>query len=84
MAKVALLNLKSEKVGEIDLNDEVFGVQDVMGYPECRGIQARGISPDRVFGPGCVHGYRARTVLGYGAVAGPAARSRRVVPVWAA
>jgi len=29
MAKVALLNLKSEKVGEIDLNDEVFGVQDI-------------------------------------------------------
>jgi large subunit ribosomal protein L4 len=29
MAKVALLNLKSEKVGEIDLNDEVFGVQEI-------------------------------------------------------
>jgi large subunit ribosomal protein L4 len=29
MAKVALLNTKSEKVGEIDLKDEVFGVQEI-------------------------------------------------------
>lgn len=29
MAKVTLLNLKSEKVGEIDLKDEVFGIQEI-------------------------------------------------------
>lgn len=29
MAKVALLNTKSEKVGEIDLKDEVFGVAEI-------------------------------------------------------
>jgi len=29
MAKVALLNLKNEKVGEIDLSDTVFGIQEI-------------------------------------------------------
>jgi large subunit ribosomal protein L4 len=29
MAKVPLLNLKSEKIGEIDLADDVFGIQEI-------------------------------------------------------
>jgi hypothetical protein len=46
-----------------------------VGYPEGRGVQGRGISPDRIFSPQRVHEYRHfwLQILGVGVLAAYAA-----------